>query len=59
MRFTLSLCFAKANGWVLLFWWEQSFKFLGDFLLINLRFFRWGLLVVGFGFSVLGNCFLY
>lgn len=35
MGFTVRLCSAEAKGWVLLFRWGYSFKFPGDFLLIN------------------------
>jgi len=58
MTLTLGLCLAEANGWVLLFWGSLSFEFLGNFLVIDLRFFHWGLFV-GRGFGVQGNCFLY
>jgi hypothetical protein len=58
MSFTISLCSAEANGRVLLLWWDLSFKLLGNFLVINLRLFRWGLFV-GWRFSVLSKCFLY
>jgi hypothetical protein len=47
MGFTVRLCSAEAKGWVLLFQWGLSFKFLGDFLLINLRSSVRGMLVVG------------
>jgi hypothetical protein len=61
MGCTLRLCSAEAKGWVLLFWWGLSFKFLGVFLLINFCSFVWGMLVVGCGrrFNVLSKCFLY
>jgi hypothetical protein len=58
MSFTLGLCLAEANGWVLLFWRDLSFKSLVNFLVFDLRFFRWGLFL-GWGFNMLGNCFLY
>lgn len=58
MSFTLRLGFSEANRWVLLLWWDLSFKFLGNFRLIDLRFVCWGLFA-GCGFSVLGKCFLY
>ena len=59
MNLTLCLCSAEANGWVLLFWWSLSFKFLGDFLVGDLRLFHWGLQFAGYGFGMLSNCFFY
>lgn len=63
MSFTFRLCSAEASGWVLLFWWGLSFKFLGDFLIIDFHTSGWKMLVVrcgsGRGFNVLGKCFLY
>lgn len=58
MTFTVGLCSAEANGWVLLFWWSLSFKFLGSFLVIDLRLFHRGLFIE-WGLNMLSNCFLY
>ena len=53
MGFTLGLCLAEANGWVLLFWRSLSFESLGNFLI---SFRRLGLRGCGF---VLGERLLH